>query len=91
MIFNPQPKPKVTLLVGKAKQELRRKCCERAHSRCEQCGRYVPLSSNSGDPLFTNGHMAHIIPRKRGGDIISNVSWKCYYCHLGLEHTKGEK
>ena len=36
--------------------------------------------------------MAHIKSRGAGGeDAMENTVWKCPYCHIFLEHTKGEK
>jgi hypothetical protein len=90
MTFNPQPKKLPVLLKGRAHSELRRECCEKAGSRCSVCDRFVPLSSNSGDPLFTNGHMSHVRPRKISGDVIENVVWKCFHCHIEREHIEGK-
>jgi hypothetical protein len=90
-MFRPDPKKPPVLLKGRAYQDLRRECCEKAGSRCSVCGKYVPLSSYTGDPLFANGHMAHTVPRKRGGDVIENVKWKCFSCHIEREHIEGKK
>ena len=88
--MTPDPKKKPILLNGRAYGELRRQCAEKAHYHCVTCGRYVSLAGNSGDPLFSNGHMAHVRPRKVGGDVIENVRWKCFNCHIEREHVEGK-
>ena len=85
--FNPRPKENVTLLKGKAKERLREDCAMLANFHCEKCGRYAPLHGG----VFGAGHMSHKRPRKVGGDVIENVCWKCWNCHLELEHVEGKK
>jgi len=78
-----QPKPKTIRLKGKALENLRREVFERDRGFCQQCGVWVS---------WKDGHMAHIKSRGAGGeDAMENTVWKCPYCHIFLEHTKGEK
>jgi 5-methylcytosine-specific restriction endonuclease McrA len=93
--MTPDPKKPPVLLKGKAKQDLRRECCEKALSRCTVCGKYVPLSSYTGDPLFANGHIHHKKTRGAGGDdSLENCIWVCIGCHdrihRGLINIEGK-
>ena len=81
------PKPeKPILLSGKAFTEFRRKVAERAKFKCADCGRYAPSLVYGVFDVFNCGHVAHIKRRNVGGDVMSNVLWKCYNCHIGNEH-----
>ena len=83
MIFRPQPKPeKPIILKGKELEKLRLECYVRDKGCCQDCGKFVPANGS----VFNRGHMAHIKRRNKGGDILSNVQWKCYDCHIGYEH-----
>lgn len=47
-----------------------------------------PVIWESGYP--NSGHLAHIIPRSRGGTWeLSNLLTKCAECHIGIEHSYG--
>lgn len=90
--MNPQPKTKVVLLSTAKLTALKHLLYYgRAKEQCEQCGEWVPLIGS----VFEAAHLSHIIPRKRGGDLESNLEIKCYDCHIGIEHgprwTKKEK
>jgi len=89
---NPQPKQKVTLLKGKKYTQFKRDLYHnRAYECCESCQRWVPLEGS----VFEVAHLSHIVPRKRGGDIPSNVLVECYRCHIikkhGLKWSNGKR
>ena len=84
--MNPQPKKKVKLLKGKAYTEFRKKVAERAGEFCEECGVHAPRLFRGYFNLIWCGHVAHIKPRKKGGDTMDNVRWLCYHCHIEKEH-----
>ena len=92
--MKPCPKPeKPILLTGKAKTEFRRAVAERAGERCEtirpdgsRCNIHAPRLIYGVFDVFNCGHVAHIKRRNVGGDVMSNVLWKCYNCHIGNEH-----
>ncbi len=82
-MINPDPKPEKTIkLKGKAMEALRLACYKRDKGVCQQCNKFV---------WWGWGHMAHIERRAKGGDVLSNVTWKCFDCHIGLEHGQGIK
>lgn len=84
--MNPQPKKLPVLLKGKKYQKLRFDAWLKAGGRCT-CGKFVPLLDPSGVfDVFTCCHLAHIVPRKRGGDIPENVEIKCFSCHIEKGH-----
>lgn len=71
-------------LKGKALTALRRACFERDGYTCVECGAGVLWQGF----YLVQGHMAHIIPRSRGGsDTLPNVKTKCLRCHLVEEHN----
>jgi len=84
----PDPKQIPIKLTGKAKTEFRRAVAERAKYHCEDCGRYAPSLVYGVFDVFNCGHVAHIKRRNVGGDVMSNVLWKCYSCHILKEHWK---
>ena len=75
-MFNPDPKPKVILLTGKAKTEFRYQIFMRAAGNCETCRCWAPFRVDDQFDVFACGHLSHIIPRRRGGDIPENVKWE---------------
>ena len=87
MILRPDPKPsKPILLEGAAYTKFKHDLWEnRAHRHCESCGKYVPLTVGGAFDVFSCAHVSHIKPRKKGGDIPSNVKILCYNCHFGPE------
>jgi hypothetical protein len=89
----PDPKPpKPVLLTGKAYTAFRQEVFEHYQGICQKCKEYAPLRDPEGQfNVFTCGHVAHIAPRRKGGDVLSNAKWKCYHCHIIREHCKGEK
>ena len=84
MSLYPVPKPqKPILLKGKAYTAFRLEVFEHFKGFCQDCGHWFPLNGNS---VFIHGHVSHIIRRAKGGDILANVKWKCYNCHINKEH-----
>ena len=84
------PKKKAIRLKGKAYTLFRKAVYERARGMCDECGLPAPLLDDGRFNVFTCGHVAHIRSRGAGGgDTLDNVKWKCWECHLVLEHTKG--
>jgi 5-methylcytosine-specific restriction endonuclease McrA len=72
------PKPKRIKKTGKEMETLRREVFERDHGRCQDCGKYVS---------WDQGHLAHVKSRGAGGDdVAENCLWKCFDCHIGIEH-----
>ena len=78
------PKQNVIRLRGKALTALRMACYERDGRCCVDCGR--PLIWESG--FYNSMHMAHIVPKARGGDVIENVQTKCFE-HHATDHSNG--
>ena len=78
------PKQNVIRLKGKALERLRRACYERDERCCRECG--VPLIWESG--YLNSMHMAHIIPKAKGGDVLDNVRTLCPK-HHAIEHSNG--
>jgi hypothetical protein len=77
-------KQKPIRLKGKAKDEFRTKIGLANNETCCDCNRYAPLK---GATIFDIGHLAHIKGYGAGGgDTEDNVKWKCYWCHIGIEH-----
>ena len=74
------PKPKVIRLKGKPLKALRQACYERDKGTCQLCGKTIS---------WDWGHMAHIQRRAKGGDVLENVTWKCFDCHIRVEHGGG--
>jgi len=78
------PKTKPIRLKGKAYTNFRKEVFEAFSGRCSDCGKWVPFE---GPSVFEQGHVSHIKSRGAGGsDILSNVNWKCYNCHIVKEH-----
>ena len=88
-----QPKPeKALLLTGKKYTAFRKETFERENGICQECKEYAPLLTPLGGfNVFTCGHVSHIVRRNKGGDVSSNVKWKCYHCHIIKEHSQGIK
>ena len=85
--FKPDPKPeKPVLLEGKKKTEFRKDVYIRAGGLCESCGEPAPHKEETVFNVFTCGHVSHIRPRRIGGDVMKNVKWECYSCHIGYKH-----
>lgn len=85
--MRPDPKPaKPVKLTGKKKTEFRRVVAKRAGEKCEVCGVHAPSLIYGVFDVFNCGHVCHIRPRSIGGDVMPNVVWKCYYCHIIIEH-----
>jgi len=92
--MNPCPKPvKPILLTGKKYTEFRREVAKRAGERCEavnsggkRCNSHAPVLIYGVFDVFNCGHVAHIVRRRKGGDVLSNVKWKCYHHHIEIEH-----
>ena len=84
--MNPDPKNIPVKLTGKAKTEFRRKVANRAGEKCEVCGVHAPSLVYGVFDVFNSGHVSHIKRRNIGGDVLSNVMWKCYHCHIIKEH-----
>ncbi len=76
------------MLKGNAKTAFRREVFEHFRGICQGCGRYVPLKGIDGNvDIFSCGHVCHIKSVGAGGhDILSNVLWKCFSCHIVKEH-----
>ncbi len=87
------PKPHSIRLHGKAYANFRRQVAKRAGYHCEECGRFAPVLDWDGVfDVFTCGHVSHKKSRGAGGgDTLENSMWKCYECHIGLEHTMGKE
>ena len=88
-------KQKPIRLKGKAKTEFRKKVFEHFNGRCQgvlpdgsQCEERPPLMDSDGVfDVFTCGHVSHIKSVGSGGeDILENVLYKCYNCHINKEH-----
>ena len=87
--MTPDPKPHTIRLKGKAKTEFRREVAERAKYHCENCGRHTPSLIYGVFDVFNCGHVSHIKSYgSGGGDTLDNVKWKCYKCHILIEHWK---
>ena len=91
--MNPCPKHIPLRLKGKAKTEFRRKVAERAGERCEainpdgsRCNAHAPRLIYGVFDVFNCGHVCHIRRRNIGGDVLSNVYWGCYHCHIENEY-----
>lgn len=86
--FSPQPKRKRIDLKGKAKAEFRMAVFRRAGGRCEVCGEPAPLKDYDGNfDVFGCGHVCHFTSKGAGGDdVMENVYWGCYECHIRKEH-----
>ena len=85
--FCPDPKPeKPVLFSGKKKTEFRKAVYAREKGVCESCRGVAPLYVNGNFNVFSCGHVSHIKPRKIGGDVMGNVRWECYACHIGYKH-----
>jgi 5-methylcytosine-specific restriction endonuclease McrA len=96
------PKTKPMRLTGKALEDLRRQCFERDGYRCQHIRAFPAMKRGTVYDAkcdkqvtwdgYRTGHMAHIKSRGAGGgDTLDNVITKCAECHIGREHTKGEK
>jgi len=89
VLIRPVPKPKTIRLEGQAYTAFRKEVCDRAHSRCEICGKYAPLLIDGYFDLYGCGHVSHIKSRGAGGsDTLDNVKWSCSDCHY-KRHSKG--
>ena len=83
------PKNRVVRLKGKALDELRHQCWERAKGRSEKSGVALYWQPRfDGDPLAYD--MAHIRPKALGGDVLSNVRALSHEEHV-REHTEGKQ
>jgi len=86
-VLTPYPKPeKPKLFKGPGYTAFRIAVHDAYRGRCADCGRAAPLMDNGEFDPFSCGHVAHTIRRKKGGDVMSNVKWKCYECHIIKEH-----
>ena len=86
--MTPNPKTKPIRLTGAAYKEFRREVWLRAGGLCERCKEPAPRYNSNGEfDLHTCGHVSHIKSRGAGGqDILSNVRWYCWKCHLVDTH-----
>ena len=85
--MTPDPKPKKPVLFnGPGYTAFRISVHDVYSGLCADCGKYAPLMVNGEFDPFSCGHVSHTIRRKKGGDVMSNVKWKCYGCHIGIEH-----
>ena len=51
-----------------------------------RCNAHAPVLIYGVFDVFNCGHVAHIVRRRKGGDVLSNVKWKCYHHHIEIEH-----
>ena len=81
-------KEKTVRLEGKAYTKFREEVFIKFGGICQKCKKFFPLRDNSGQFDFFNcGHVSHIKGvGAGGGDVIENVKWKCYPCHIKKEH-----
>ena len=76
----------VVRLTGKDMTQLRVDMFVRDKSCCVVCGKWCRFDADPLDPR--SGHMAHIIPRSRGGsDTLENVRLLCRDDHLIGDHN----
>ena len=66
---------------------LRAQRYEMDNGRCVDCG--ISVSDDFPDWHPRKFHLAHVIPKARGGDTIPNTRTKCGHCHGVLEHCYG--
>ena len=86
------PKPHTVRLKGKAYTAFRKAVHDRARGMCEQCGLPAPLLDDGKFNLYTCGHVSHRKSRGAfGGDTLDNAEWKCYWCHIVVEHNRGKR
>ncbi len=82
--MTPNPKIKPIRLKWNQYAALRKLVFGKYDGKCSNCGEYAPLK---GVTLREIGHLAHIKSRGAGGgDTIENCTWKCYRCHIDVEH-----
>ena len=79
----------VVRLTGKDMTQLRVDMFVRDKSCCVVCGKWCRFDADPLDPLDPrSGHMAHIVPRSRGGsDTLENVRLLCRDDHLIGDHN----
>lgn len=81
------PKTKTVRLNKNQYAELRKQVGKRAGWRCQNCGRFIPLTFDGVFDIFTCGHVRHIKSRgSGGGDTLENTEYWCYDCHIAGEH-----
>ena len=80
----PDPKKKAIRLSPSERAKLKKDLYyNRAHGKCETCGKAVPYSVNGGWDAFTCAHLSHIKSSGSGGsDIASNLKVECPSCHM---------
>ena len=71
---------------GWQKQMLRFEVYSRAKGYCEMCGKYAPWAG----PPRVRGHLAHKGHGAFRDDTPEGCLWKCYRCHIVLEHGGGK-
>ena len=78
MTFNPNPKPEVIILKGRAYHLFRKEVALRACYQCYYCQCYAPFDSET----LVNGEVSHDPEiRSKGGDVFENAKWSCWRCH----------
>lgn len=101
MIY-PVPKPKRAKRkkgpTPKEKEAIRRERFEMDGYRCQHdlkppilvLGYFNHIYRCLKPVTWETGHLAHIIPRSRGGEFtVENTITKCASCHIGIEHSYG--
>lgn len=96
-------KPRPNRLKGKAKSDLREQCFIRDNYQCQhvvteevsphgytikhKC--LATVSDDLPDWHANKAHMAHIRNRRMWGDVLDNVSTRCKFHHIDVEHAYG--
>ena len=74
----PTPRPKNKIPSTHINWRLRYKVLQRAHFRCQSCGRSPATHPN------LNLHIDHIHPRSQGGpSTLNNLQSLCQHCNYG--------